>query len=315
MAEKRLPEHFLKRLKQFFYQALLLVISGWIVFSLPRVLTFFARVVRDYWLLVESKDTYQIPVEIGSVLLFLLLFNYLGRNWKNRKIARVAWHSGFVDSFYGGTLLAQRKIRRLKRKQSFGENVLIMASTGVRSFVDPHGDLYRVLKDCRAAKIMLLNPNGEGALTRARSMLEPGVTTGCFKEQIKKSIDFLKELKEHGKNIRLKLYVDPPFLKLAILGDYVWMKHYHPAFDVDSMPEYLFQHDQNPRGLYTLFVQYFLKIWGSAEIPEYDFKCDELVYNDAAGREIKRKRAQLTDEFDTREDLPEGPYPRIFATH
>jgi hypothetical protein len=315
MMEKRSPKHLLRRLGQIFYQMLLAALSVGIVFSLPRVLPLFARVVRNYWLLVESKDLYRIPVEIGSVLLLVLVFNYLGKNWKNGRFAKMARNSGFVYSFRGGTRLARRKIRRLKRKQSIGENVLIMASTGVRSFVDPRGDLHRVLKDCRAAKIMLLNPNGEGALTGARSILEPGVTTGYFKEQIKKSIDFLKELKEHKKNITLKLYVDPPFLKLAILGDFVWIKRYHPAFDVDSMPEYLFEHNQNPGGLYALFSQYFLMVWGSAEIPEYDFNRDELVYKDVAGREIKRRRFQLTDESDTGRELPEESSPPIFATH
>lgn len=313
--EKRSPKHFLRRLRQIFYQMLLVALSVGIVFSLSPVLTLFARVVRNYWLLVESKDIYRIPVEIGSVLLLVLVFNYLGKNWKNGRFAKMARRSGIVYFFRRSTLLGQRKIRRLKRKQSLGENVLIMAATGFHSFVDPRGDLHGVLKCCSQAKIMLLNPCGEGALTRARSILEPGVTPEYFKDQIRKSIDFLKELKELEKNITLKLYVDPPFLKLAILGNYVWMKQYHPAFDVDSMPEYLFEHNQNPGGLSTLWVQYFLTRWESADIPEYDFNRDELVYKDVAGREIKRRRFQLTDESDTGGELPEDSYPPIFATH
>jgi hypothetical protein len=137
---------------------------------------------------------------------------------------------------------------------------------------------------------MLLNPHGAGARARAKSMLDPNVTPELFNEQIRKSIDFLKQLKTLQKHITLKLYDEPPYLKLAILGDYIWMKHYHPGLDVHSLPEYLFQHDQNPGTLYTPFYQYFLMRWRDSNIPEYDLDTDEIIYRDTAWNELKRKK-------------------------
>ena len=55
------------------------------------------------------------------------------------------------------------------------------------------------------------------------------------------------------------------------------------------MPEYVFQHNPDHHGLYTLFYQYFTKRWENREIPEYDFETDELVYRAGSGSELRRE--------------------------
>ena len=62
------------------------------------------------------------------------------------------------------------------------------------------------------AKIMLLNPYGEGASIRTKSILDFDITLEHFREQIRKSMDFLKGLNAIRKNVRLKLYDEVPFL-------------------------------------------------------------------------------------------------------
>jgi len=93
--------------------------------------------------------------------------------------------------------------------------------------------------------------------------------------------------------VRLKLYNDVPFLKLGILGDYIWIQHYHAGLDVRVMPEYVFNYNQNSSGFYALFYQYFLSRWNDPEIPEYDFDTEELVYRNETGNEIKREKFNL----------------------
>ncbi len=129
---------------------------------------------------------------------------------------------------------------------------------------------------------MLLNPSGEGAAVRAKGIPDPAVTPEGFREQIRKTIDFLKLLKAAQKNVRLKLYPDPPFLKMAILGDYIWVQHYQPGLDVQRMPRYVFKHDPNIGGLYFPFYQYFLRRWNNPDLPEYDLETGKLVYGDVA---------------------------------
>jgi hypothetical protein len=78
-------------------------------------------------------------------------------------------------------------------------------------------------------------------------------------------------------------------VKLAILGNAIWLQHYHTGLGVHSMPEYLFRQNQNDYGLYTLFYHYFTKRWESPEIPEYDLETDELVYRGSNGNERRRE--------------------------
>jgi hypothetical protein len=185
---------------------------------------------------------------------------------------------------------AQRRIRKLEERQGFARDIMVISSTGLRTFVDPKGELYQVIQNCRQAKIMLLNPNSEGAAVRAKSIPHPDVTPESFRDQIMMSIDFLKTLKATQRNVKLKLYTDPPFLKMTILGDYIWLQHYQPGLDVQKTPKYVFKHDPIIGSLYFPFYQYFVGRWNSPEIPEYDLETDELIYRDGTGNEVKREK-------------------------
>jgi hypothetical protein len=184
----------------------------------------------------------------------------------------------------------KRRIRKLKESQGVARDIMVISSTGFRTFVDPKGELHQVIQNCRKAKIMLLNPSSEGVIVRTKGIPDPGVTQETFGKQIKKSIDFLKLLKGAQKNVRLKLYSDPPFLKMTILGDFIWLQHYQPGLDVQRMPRYVFKHDPNIGSLYFPFYQYFLGRWNNPHIPEYDLETDELVYRDMAGNEVRREK-------------------------
>ena len=272
------------------YHAVVVALSAGISLSLPFIITFIANNFFLYWSLVENERRFLVSVEIGLAVLLILFFNYIGRGWKDRKFARMARGAGIAHFFSSRGPLAQRRIKRLKEAQGFVRDVLVISSTGYRTFVDPKGDLHNVLQNCREAKIMLLNPHGGGARTRANSILDPNVTPENFNEQIKRSIEFLKGLKAIQKNVKLRLYEDSPFLKLVILGDYIWMKHYHPGLDVHGLPEFVFEHNQSPGSLYAPLYQYFLARWADLDIPEYDFETDELVYRDEAGNERLREK-------------------------
>jgi len=170
---------------------------------------------------------------------------------------------------------------------------MLIGSTGFTTFLDPAGDLHQVIQKCRGAKIMLLDPSSEGAYSRAKSIQSPDITMESFREQIAKSIEFLKRLKEVRKDIRLKLYQDVPLLKLAILGDYVFLRHYHQGVDVQKLPEFVFRHQRNPGCLYNPFYQYFLDRWHDPALPEYELETDELIYRDKTGNEVRREKFEL----------------------
>ena len=116
----------------------------------------------------------------------------------------------------------------------------------------------------------------------------PDYTVELFQEEVWRSIELLKRLRAIGKSVRLKLYAEPPLVKLVILGDYLWLQHYHPDLNVRAMPEYVLQHNLKDHGLYTFYYHYFVQRWGSRDIPEYDLDTDELVYRGPQGREDRR---------------------------
>jgi hypothetical protein len=272
------------------YHVALIALSAAIVLSLPYTADFIARRFLLFWAFIGNEKLFLAAAELSLAIALILFFNFVARSWKDRRLSGLARKAGLVHISSAGDFFAKRKNRQLKENKGLARDIMIIGSTGFSTFVDEKGDLHEVVKNCREAKIMLLNPFGEGAIIRAKSILDPDITMERFREQIGKSVAFLKTLKAAQKNIRLKLYDDIPFLKLAISGDYVWVKHYHNGFDARLLPEYVFRYNQNQGSLYVPFYQHFHNWWNNPEIPEYDLESDELIYRDTAGNEERRER-------------------------
>jgi hypothetical protein len=280
----------MKNLPHLLYHVVVIIMSAAIALSLPLLVSILAGKFLAFWAFVENEKIFLVSIEIAVAVLLVLFFNHMTKYWRKRDLSRMAKSAGLALVTHSRGFFARKKMKELKERNGFGRDIMLMGSTGYRTFVDPDGDLHRVLKKCRGAKIMLLDPLREGAIARAKSMADPDISPEIFREQIIRSIDFLKDLKGAQKNIRLKLYQDMPLLKLAILGDTLCVRHYHTGLHVDEMPEYVFRHDRDPGGLYNPFYQYFLSRWTDPDIPEYDLDTDELVYRDRTGTEIRREK-------------------------
>jgi hypothetical protein len=170
---------------------------------------------------------------------------------------------------------------------------MVIGSSGYSSFVDQVGDLSSVLETCLGAKILLVNPYSQEATTRIAAIDNTEYTLRAFREEVRQSIALLKRLRAMGKAVKLKLYADAPLVKMIILGDYLWLQHYHAELDVRTMPEYLLRHNRQHHGLYSLYAHYFAQRWQRVEIPEYDLDNDELVYRNSAGIETRRERFEI----------------------
>ena len=271
------------------YHIAVVTLSAGFALSLPFVVDFTAQNFMGYWSRIENDKGALITIEIATAIFLIASFAYLRRSTHDRRLAEMAAEAGLLHFFPAKGRLAKRKIRKLKEKHGLVRNIMLIGATGGRTFVNPRGDLHHVLSSCLEAKIMLMNPCGEGARARARTMRHPDATLEAFGVQIKESIDFLKKLRAPHKNVRLKLYSDIPHLKLAILGDNIWVQHYHTSLDVLTMPEYVFRHNRNGHGLYALFYHYFRKRWERPDMPEYDLETDELVYRGFNGNETRRE--------------------------
>ncbi|MGH7256319.1 MAG: hypothetical protein ACREI3_11135 [Nitrospirales bacterium] len=261
-------------------------LSATIAVSLPKL----AEAFLELWSFLQHDGRFLLYAEIGFGGILMALFNYLARSTQDRSIAQMATHAGFLGFFAGSTGFVKRRITKRKVSHGLARTVMIIGSTGHKSMVDPQGDLHAVLKTCLEAKILLLNPFSDGARRRARTLDHLEMTPESLGAQVRLTIDFLRTLKVRQKNIRLKLYSEVPHVKLTILGEHIWLQHYHSNLDVQAMPEYLFSHNQRHQGLYTLFYEYFVARWENPEVPEYDLETDELVYWDRKGFEKRRER-------------------------
>ncbi len=276
----------IKKSSEIGYHIIVLCLSAGIAMSLPIV----ARNFLDYWTKVVKEKVSLVTLEIAVAVLLIILMTYIRRSWKDRKLAKMAIDAGFVSFFPHRARRAEDGIRRIRETQGRGRTVMIIGSSGYDTLRDQVGDLSTVLDKCMGANIMLVNPLSQGASARIRAIADPMMSIEKYREGVKQSIELLKRLKAVGKSVKLKLYSDPPLLKLVILGDYLWMQHYHTDLDIQEMPEYVLRHNANDHGLYTVCYQYFVQRWERTEIPEYDLDTDELVYRDQNSREVRRER-------------------------
>ena len=274
------------------YHIVVVALSAGIALLLPAG----AKHFLSFWARVEQDRLSLIAVEMTVAVILIVCLNYFHCSIRDRALARVATGAGLVSFFPRRTRVAQRRINQLKEEQSTGRTISVIGSSGHSTFVDQVGGLSSVLDKCLGARIMLVNPCSKEASARILAINHPEFTLDKFREEVRQSIQLLKRLKAMGKVIKLKLYSDSPLIKLVILGDYLWLQHYHADLDVQTMPEYVLRHNRKDHGLYTLYAHYFAQRWESVEIPEYDLDTDELVYRSRTGNEIRRERFDIETE-------------------
>jgi len=282
------------------YHIAIVTLSAGIALLLPAG----AKQFLSFWSRVEHDKLSLIAVEMTAAIVLIVGLNYIRRSIRDQALATVATGAGLVSFFPRRTRGAQRRIKQLKEEQGTGRTIMVIGSSGYSTFVDQVGDLSSVLDKCLGAKILLVNPYSQEASTRMLAIAHPEYTLATFREEVRQSIELLKRLKAMGKVVKLKLYSDPPLIKMVILGDYLWLQHYHADLDVQTMPEYVLRHNRKDHGLYTLYSHYFVQRWKSAEIPEYDLDTDELVYRNSTGNEIRRERFGI-------EPAPEEARPMV----
>ncbi len=259
------------------YHLGIVVVSAGLAVSLPFALDALASRLLEVWARIEDDKIFLVSVEVAVAMALIVALHAVARSWRQGRFARMARGAGLVDVVRGRRALAHHRTRALKEAHGRGRDVLIIGSTGARSLVDPDGDLHRVIRQCRRARILLLDPDSEGAVARARSLVEMDVTLEAFQEDIRRTIAFLRELRAGQKDIRLRLYRELPLLKLAILGDHAWVRPCHRGVELAGSPEYVFAHEPAGGGLYEVFYGYFERRWDDPGVTECDLEAGETA--------------------------------------
>ena len=274
----------MKNSTQVGYHIAVLILSAGIALSLPAM----ARSFLAYWTRVANDKTSLLVLEVAVAILLIISANGIRLIIRDRGFAKMAVGAGLVSFYPSHEPRARRRIKQLKEKQGTGRTIMAIGSSGYGTLTDQVGDLSSVLERCLGARVLLVNPSSQEARARIKAIADPDYTVELFQDEVRRSIELLKRLRAIGKSVRLKFYTEPPLVKLVILGDYLWLQHYHPDLNVRAMPEYVLRHNLKDHGLYTFYYHYFVQRWGSREIPEYDLDTDELVYRGPQGREDRR---------------------------
>ena len=217
------------------YHIVVVCLSAGIALSLPAV----AKSFLSYWARVEKEKASLVTLEIGVAVLLIVVLTFIRRSRQDRELAQNGYRCGLRIVFPQAGPRAENGIRKIRETHGRGRTVMVIGSSGYGTLRDQVGDLSTVLDKCLGATIMLVNPFSQGAGTRIRAIAHPTMSIDKYREEVKQSIELLKRLKEVGKSVKLKLYSNPPLLKLVILGDYLWLQHYHTDLDIQEMPEYV----------------------------------------------------------------------------
>jgi len=188
-----------------------------------------------------------------------------------------------------------KNIELLLEKIGSAKGIEMIGATGYNTFArcDPGGEK-AILREAfekyvtGEIKILLLNPNAEQTRIRARAL---EVAIDKYQREIFESIEFLKELKNKGKSVALKLYSQRPIWKMIILDDFLWLQYYDPRFHVERMPVYGINRKKDGSNLFDPLYEVFKKNWNHDYNPTYDFAADELVFpRGEAGESSRREK-------------------------
>ena len=168
---KRLSEDLIKGWAHISYHIVVVALSAVFAWSLPFTTAFLARNILKYWSFIENDKLFLLSVESALAVFLVLFFNTLWRSWKDRRLSSMARASGLVYATPTQGFIARRRIRKLKQRHGTARDVMVIGSTGFRSFVDPKGELHDVIQNCREARIMLLNPDSGVLLYGQRASL------------------------------------------------------------------------------------------------------------------------------------------------
>jgi hypothetical protein len=269
------------------FHAVVTLLAIGIAFSLPAVAEF---ILYQWWPQMESDSSLLLKTEIGLASILVLLFNLAKVGWDNSRYGSSARLALLVHACSNDTWVSRYRARALFKSLPVTRDACVLTVTGFDTFARKGSPFGKALENALDIRVMLLNPRSQGARQHLSALWSDKYGCKAFWTEIEAGIAYLDALHRAGKKVALKFYDQPPFWKLALLGEHAWVQFCHRGCEVKHAPEYVFAlHRHDPkRGLFVPFHLYFLEKWEETQHAQYDFHTRELVYRDPAGREFKR---------------------------
>lgn len=258
-----------------------------IAFSLPVVAQY---VLFNWWPKVEDDSQLLLITEIGFATVLVLLFNISKIAWDGRRSIHMNKIASLIYAREGLGWISRWKERDMRKKIASVRDMYIMSITGYDTFSSENNDLQKTLDLAYEIRVLLANPYGKGITSRAQSLDDPEAMLQAYRQETEVSLAYLRKLAAAGKKVALKFYEEPPFWKLVVTGEYVWVQYCHEGHEVKTQPEYVFglQHDKPQLGFFAPFYKHFLDQWNDPRHPEFNLETNELIYRNEDGNEISR---------------------------
>ncbi|MGE5240510.1 MAG: hypothetical protein ACM3NI_02590 [Bacteroidota bacterium] len=274
-----------------------------IAFSLPAAAQF---VLYDWWPETQADTHSLLATEVGLSVALVLLFNVLKMAWDSRRMIAAGRLASLVYATDANAGPSRQKAKRLVKKSSSPRDVFVMTLTGFDTFVEPDSLFHDVLGTAYEIRVLLLDPRCAAASRRVDAISDKHVNLQSLHDEIAASIAYLTALYKAGKRVTLKFYEQEPLWKVVVVGDNVWVQHFHHGFEVKRQPEYVFalQTSAPRQGFYVPFYTYFLDHWNERRHPIYDFETGELIYREEGDNETRRVPLHPLEEPG---DLPGSP--------
>jgi hypothetical protein len=261
---------FTKSIHHAFLHVVITLLAVGIAFSLPVVADF---ILFYWWPKVEYNSKLLLFTEISFATALVLLFNISMIAWDGRRSMHMNKIASLIYAREGRGWMSRWKERIIRKKIASVRDVYIMSITGYETFSSDNNDLQKTLDLAYEIRVLLANPYGSGIVNRVQSLEDPNAVLQVYREKTDASIAYLRKLATAGKKVTLKFYEDPPFWKLVVTGDYLWVKYCHHAQD---------------RGFFEPFFKYFLEHWNDRRACIFNFDTNELSYRNEIGNEIRR---------------------------
>ena len=270
-----------------FTHGVITLLAVGVAFSLPVV----AKYILFYWWpKVEGNSHLLMLTEISFATVLVLLFNISKIAWDGRRSIHMNKIASLVYAREGRGWVSRWKERGMRKKIANSRDVYIMSISGYDTFSSKNSALQKTLGLAYEIRVLLADPYGKGIASRAQALDDPEAMLHAYRQETEASVTYLRKLAVAGKKVRLKFYEEPPFWKLVVTGEYVWVQYCHDGHEIKLQPEYVFglQHDNPQRGFFEPFYKHFLDQWKDPRHSEFNFDTSELVYRNEDGNEIQR---------------------------
>lgn len=278
---------FTQGIRHAFSHVVITMLAVGIAFSLPTM----AKYILLYWPIIEGTPKLLMITEISFAIALVLLINFSRISWEGWNSMRMNKIASLVYAREGRDWMSRRKEREMRKKIASVRDVYIMSITGYDTFSSESCELQQQAMDMAyEIRVMLANPYGKGVASRVQSLGDPEAMLHACRHETEVSIAYLCKLAAAGKKVKLKFYEEPPFWKLVVAGEYVWVQYCRSGHEVKTQPEYVFglQHGNPQRGFFEPFYKHFIDQWNDPRHPEFNFETSELVYRNGDGNEIQR---------------------------